>query len=109
MRPVAGALSFAARGLYRPRDLSRSRRQRHGSLLPSISHSGPKYQWFNAQWEELLTIDWSAESISGGAEVNFVHQPTLERAVSDTVATLPNVHPNLGWEAVAVEQNDTCL
>ncbi len=78
-----------------------------GSVLPTISHSGPKYQWFNAQWEELLMIDWSAESISGGSEVNFVHQPTLERAISDTVATLPNVHPYLGWEAVAVEQDGT--
>ena len=67
---------------------------------------GPKYQWFNAQWEELLTIDWSAESISGGSEVNFVHQPTLERAIRDMVATLPNVHPHLGWEAVRVEQDD---
>ncbi len=76
-----------------------------GALLPSISHSGPKYQWFNAQWEELLMIDWSADSISGGAEVNFVHQPTLERAISDTVAALPNVHPYLGWEAVEVDQD----
>ncbi len=77
-----------------------------GSLLPAISHRGPKYQWFNAQWEELLMIDWSAESISGGSEVNFVHQPTLERAISDTVASLANVHPYLGWEATGVEQDD---
>ena len=25
-----------------------------GSLLPSISHSGPKYQWFNAQWRRVV-------------------------------------------------------
>ena len=80
-----------------------------GGVLPSISHSGPKYQWFNAQWEELLMIDWSAESISGGSEVNFVHQPTLEHAISDAVATIPNVHPYLGWEAVSVRQDgDHC-
>ncbi len=77
-----------------------------GSILPSVSHKGPKYQWFNAAWEELLVIDWSAESISGGTEVNFVHQPTLEAAISDAVATLPNVQPYLGWEAVAVQQEE---
>jgi 2-polyprenyl-6-methoxyphenol hydroxylase-like FAD-dependent oxidoreductase len=77
-----------------------------GAELPSISHRGPKYQWFNAAWEELLAIDWSAESISGGSEVNFVHQPTLETAFSDAVSRLPNVHPYLGWEAVKVEQDE---
>ncbi|MHC9413491.1 hypothetical protein, partial [Clostridium perfringens] len=54
--------------------------------LPSITHGGPLYQWFNAQWKELLVIDWSRESISGGPEVNFVHQPTLEEALDRAVA-----------------------
>ena len=75
-----------------------------GSVLPSISHQGPKYQWFNAAWEELLVIDWSAESISGGTEVNFVHQPTLESAISTAVSILPNVDSYLGWEAVSITQ-----
>ncbi len=77
-----------------------------GTVLPSISHRGPKYQWFNANWEELLVIDWSAESISGGSEVNFVHQPTLEAAFREAVSKVPNVHPYLGWEAVTVEQDE---
>ncbi len=77
-----------------------------GSVLPSISHQGPKYQWFNAAWEELLVIDWSAESISGGTEVNFVHQPTLESAISESVSTLPNVDSYLGWEAVSITQGE---
>ena len=77
-----------------------------GSVLPSISHQGPKYQWFNAAWEELLVIDWSAESISGGTEVNFVHQPTLESAISESVSTLPNVDSYLGWEAVSITQDE---
>ena len=78
-----------------------------GPALPSISHRGPKYQWFNAAWKELLVIDWSAESISGGAEVNFVHQPTLEGAISKAVSHLPNVHTLLGWEAIGLEQDET--
>ena len=77
-----------------------------GSVLPSISHQGPKYQWFNAAWEELLVIDWSAESISGGTEVNFVHQPTLESAISEAVSTLPNVDSYLGWEAISITQDE---
>ena len=76
-----------------------------GSVLPQITHPGPKYQWFNADWKELVVIDWSAESISGGAEVHFVHQPTLEQALDKAVSVQPTVDVQLGWEAVAIEQS----
>jgi len=76
-----------------------------GDVLPQVTHSGPKYQWFNADWKELLVIDWAAESISGGAEVNFVHQPTLEAALSTAVEEQPTVDLHLGWEAVAIDQD----
>jgi 2-polyprenyl-6-methoxyphenol hydroxylase-like FAD-dependent oxidoreductase len=74
-------------------------------VLPRISHAGPRYQWFNAEWKELLAIDWSAESISGGPEVNFVHQPTLEEALDQAVASQPSVDSYLGWEVIEVEQD----
>lgn len=74
--------------------------------LPAVSHAGPWYRWFNAEWQELLAIDWSAESISGGPEVNFVHQPTLEAMFDAAVRACPNVQVNLGWEAVEVGQTD---
>lgn len=73
--------------------------------LPAVSHDGPVYRWFNADWKELLAIDWSKESISGGPEVNFVHQPTLEAMFDDAVRACPNVELNLGWEAVEVSQD----
>ena len=76
-----------------------------GPVLPHISHGGPAYQWFNADWKELLVIDWSKPSISGGPEVNFVHQPTLEAALDDAVRPLPTVDLHLGWEAIAVDQD----
>jgi 2-polyprenyl-6-methoxyphenol hydroxylase-like FAD-dependent oxidoreductase len=76
-----------------------------GSVLPAVTHGGPLYQLFNAEWKELLVIDWSKPSISGGPEVNFVHQPTLEAALDDAVRELPSVDLHLGWEAVAVEQD----
>lgn len=72
--------------------------------LPAVSHAGPWYRWFNAEWKELLAIDWSAESISGGPEVNFVHQPTLESMFDAAVRACPNVQVNLGWEATEVSQ-----
>ncbi|MGS0756737.1 bifunctional 3-(3-hydroxy-phenyl)propionate/3-hydroxycinnamic acid hydroxylase MhpA [Roseateles sp. GG27B] len=77
-----------------------------GKALPAVSHAGPEYRWFNAEWKELLSIDWSAESISGGPEVNFVHQPTLEKMFEEVVATCPNVELNLGWEATSASQTD---
>ncbi|WP_394791146.1 bifunctional 3-(3-hydroxy-phenyl)propionate/3-hydroxycinnamic acid hydroxylase [Rhodoferax sp.] len=75
-----------------------------GEDLPAVSHAGPMYRWFNADWKELLAIDWESESISGGPEVNFIHQPTLEKMFEDVVAACPNVEVNLGWEAVAATQ-----
>jgi len=75
------------------------------SQLPDISHVGPRYQWFNAQWKELLVIDWSAASVSGGSEVNFVHQPTLEEALDAAVASHSSIETFLGWEAISAEQD----
>jgi 2-polyprenyl-6-methoxyphenol hydroxylase-like FAD-dependent oxidoreductase len=72
--------------------------------LPAVSHAGPWYRWFNAEWKELLAIDWSKESISGGPEVNFVHQPTLETMFEQAVQACPNVDLNLGCEAIQVSQ-----
>ena len=77
-----------------------------GDVLPRITQKGPLYQWFNADWQELLVIDWSAPSISGGPEVNFVHQPTLEEALDEAVGALPTVDLHLGWEVTAVDQDD---
>lgn len=77
-----------------------------GDELPAVSHAGPAYRWFNADWRELLSIDWSAESISGGPEVNFIHQPTLEGMFDDHVRRNPCVEVHLGYEALAVSQND---
>lgn len=75
-----------------------------GGVLPSVTQPGPLYQWFNAEWKELLTIDWSKPSISGGVEVNFVHQPTLEQALDEAVREQPTVDLCLGWEVIDVAQ-----
>nr|WP_294502544.1 bifunctional 3-(3-hydroxy-phenyl)propionate/3-hydroxycinnamic acid hydroxylase [uncultured Rhodopila sp.] len=71
-----------------------------GEGLARVSRPAPRYQWFNADWEELLSIDWSAGSISGGPEVNFVHQPSLEAEIRTEVRRQPSVELNLGWDMV---------
>jgi 2-polyprenyl-6-methoxyphenol hydroxylase-like FAD-dependent oxidoreductase len=76
-----------------------------GAVLPGVTQPGPLYQWFNADGVELLTIDWAKPSISGGVEVNFVHQPTLERALDEAVCAEPGVDLRLGGEVVAVTQD----
>lgn len=76
-----------------------------GEALAGLAQPGPVYQWFNADWQELLSIPWSAESISGGPEVNFVHQPTLEKALDEAVALQPTIDVQLGWEAIAITQD----
>ncbi len=76
-----------------------------GDILPSITQPGPLYQWFNAEWKELLSITWSMDSISGGPEVTFVHQPTLEEALDRAVADQPSVAVMLGYEFHAAQQD----
>lgn len=74
-------------------------------VLPGVTQRGPLYQWFNAEWRQLLEIDWSADSISGGPQVNFVHQPTIEEALDRAVAAQQSVETWLGWDAREVRQD----
>jgi 2-polyprenyl-6-methoxyphenol hydroxylase-like FAD-dependent oxidoreductase len=68
--------------------------------LARVSRPAPRYEWFNAEWETLLSIDWSAASVSGGPEVNFVHQPSLEAEFRAAVRGQPGAALHLGWELV---------
>ena len=76
-----------------------------GEVLPSITQPGPLYQWFNAEWKELLSIPWAMDSISGGPEVTFVHQPTLEEALDRVVAKQPTVDILYGFEFLTAHQD----
>lgn len=77
-----------------------------GETLQTVTQPGPLYQWFNSEWKELLVIDWSAQAISGGPEVNFVHQPTLEEAMHMAIVDQPTVQLQLGWEMIGATQDD---
>lgn len=49
-----------------------------GEIARSVTSPAPIYRWFNAEWTELMAIDWTGESVSGGPSTLFVHQPSLE-------------------------------
>lgn len=76
-----------------------------GEELNRLTRPAPRYQWFNADWDELLCIDWTAESVSGGAQVNFVHQPSLEAAMDRAARAQPTVELNFGWEGIGLEEH----
>ena len=76
-----------------------------GEDLKQVARPAPRYQWFNADWDELLCIDWTAESVSGGAQVNFVHQPSLEAAMDRAARSQWTVELNTGWEGVGIEEH----
>jgi 2-polyprenyl-6-methoxyphenol hydroxylase-like FAD-dependent oxidoreductase len=77
-----------------------------GPLVDKVTDPAPVYCWFNADWQELLAIDWTAGSISGGTEVNFVHQPSFERELDAEAKRRTNIELNLESECIAVRQDD---
>lgn len=80
-----------------------------GPQLDAVTSPAPLYRWYNAEWKELLCIDWTQESISGGPEVNFIHQPSFERSLDTVVRNTMNVSLNMGWEAIDLMQSEDCV
>ena len=77
-----------------------------GPQLDAVTSPAPLYRWYNAEWKELLCIDWTKESISGGPEVNFIHQPSFERSLDVVVRNSPNVSLHMGWDAIDLMQSE---
>jgi len=74
--------------------------------IAAITHPSPHYRWYNANWELLLDIDWGLDSISGGPDVNFVHQPTLEERLARAARRRPTVTVDLGWDVTHLEERN---
>jgi 2-polyprenyl-6-methoxyphenol hydroxylase-like FAD-dependent oxidoreductase len=77
-----------------------------GPQLDAVTSPAPLYRWYNAEWKELLCIDWTKESISGGPEVNFIHQPSFERSLDTVVRASPNISLHMGWEGIDLMQSE---
>jgi len=75
-----------------------------GQEVEAISQPSAKYQWFNANWETLVEIDWSAESISDGPVGYLFNQPSLEALLDGKAKSFPNVSVQQGWEAIELKQ-----
>lgn len=76
-----------------------------GDVATRVCNDAPTYRWFNADWKELLAIDWAAGSISGGSEVNFIHQPSFEWAMDARIKESKRVSLNFHCEAIAILQD----
>lgn len=77
-----------------------------GPIADATTEPGPVYRWVNADWEPLLTLDWTQPAVSGGPETNFVHQPSFEKALDAEAKRRPNIDLNFEHECVGFEQGD---
>jgi len=77
-----------------------------GSIVDKVTDPAPVYRWFNAEWKELLTLDWTTGSISGGPGAFFVHQPSFERELDAEVKRRNGIELFFSAEAVALEQGE---
>ena len=87
-----------------------------GPIAEDVTSPAPIYRWFNAEWTELLALDWTQESVSGGPGTLFVHQPSFESRLCAEVRRRAGIalhfeHEGIGFEDkgdhVAVTVRDT--
>lgn len=64
------------------------------------------YEWFNAEGEVLLRLDWDRDGPSGWHSDYLFYQPDLEEVLDRIVRTQPTVEVSRGWEAVSFVQHD---
>lgn len=76
-----------------------------GPIADAVTDPAPVYRWFNADWQELLALDWTGASVSGGTEVNFVHQPSFERALDAEAKRRANIALHFEQDCVGFEQH----
>lgn len=76
-----------------------------GPIADAVTDPTPPYRWFNADWKELLTIDWSGASVSGSDEVMFVHQPSFEALLDAEAKRRANVDLHFETECIGFEQD----
>ncbi|MFE3836506.1 bifunctional 3-(3-hydroxy-phenyl)propionate/3-hydroxycinnamic acid hydroxylase [Pseudogemmobacter sonorensis] len=76
-----------------------------GQVADKATDPAPAYRWMNAEWQELLTIDWTQGSVSGGTEVNFVHQPTFELSLHAEALRRPRISLNFEHEYLGLTQH----
>lgn len=76
-----------------------------GPQVDRVVERAPMYRWYNAEWKELLHLDWPAGSVSGTSEVNFIHQPSFERELDAEVKRRNNISVFFEHECVGISQH----
>lgn len=67
---------------------------------------GELYQWLNAERKTLLNIPFVQDGISGWPGELFFHQPTLEKAMDETVQRFENIQVHFGNEVVQLDEQE---
>jgi 3-(3-hydroxy-phenyl)propionate hydroxylase/flavoprotein hydroxylase len=74
-----------------------------GPIAQAVTEPPPVYRWFNAEWKELLAIDWTEDSVSGGPSTLFVHQPSFEGALHAEIRRRANIALHFDHECTGFE------
>lgn len=76
-----------------------------GQLVDKVIDKAPVYRWYNAEWKELLALDWPGGSVSGTSEVNFIHQPSFESELDAEIKRRNNVSVFFEHECTEISQH----
>lgn len=71
--------------------------------VEKLSRPMRHYVWYDAAWNELLKIDETQPSISGGPTGFLFDQPDLERVLEDDLNDREGLVRRLGFEALSIE------
>lgn len=76
-----------------------------GAVLPDITEPPDIYEWRNAAGDTLLRFGMSGVGTSGWSRGLMFHQPQLEAALAERVASLPNVRVRKSVEFTGVDSD----
>lgn len=71
----------------------------------AIAENIDVYQWYNAERQLLLELDWRGMGPSGWPNSNMFAQPDLERAIDREVKRQPTVTVHQGWSVTTIRQD----
>jgi len=70
------------------------------------SKTGGRYEFLTADRQVLLSFDWSEPGTSGWPFSNMIHQPSLEAALRDRLASASNAELRAQWSFVEMGVDD---
>jgi flavoprotein hydroxylase len=77
-----------------------------GQQLVEHSHATSVYEWRNADGIPLLRMVGTASTDEGWPTSNMIHQPDVERALSDEIGRSEHISVHLGERVVALDEKD---